>query len=364
MTERRRHQAAHADPPHEPEEHRGPGTPPETGPEPQDREAPADRGGDGGDGGEAPEDRGAPDGRQARGDREAPEDREARGWRDRRSRDAGATREDNPFAPPPEGTPDRPWQPRRPGAEQDDTTGTGGTGDGRGEDGDDRGDAPEQGRPSRWGSQWSPRQPGRQSGGFGGPPTGPDRGNGEGNGFGRGGRRGLRWDPTDPLQRHARYALHAGIWGLFFALFGIMELALLLGALSLYWGINALRGKPRQGTGGAGGSGNRGDAGATAEDVAGTDRASAPDTGRTGRGGPPVPVAVTPAQAAKAKTSAAISGLVAAGLTLAIVAGTFTLQMVYQEYYTCRQDALTTASREECKDLLPENLRPFLENQG
>ncbi|MBW8821675.1 MAG: hypothetical protein JF598_26570, partial [Streptomyces sp.] len=47
----------------------------------------------------------------------------------------GAAEDDNPFAPPPEGTPDRPWQPRRPE----------GSDDGQGDD--TRGRTP-------WGSQW------------------------------------------------------------------------------------------------------------------------------------------------------------------------------------------------------------------
>ncbi|NEB76557.1 hypothetical protein G3I40_15170, partial [Streptomyces sp. SID14478] len=57
-------------------------------------------------------------------------------------------RDDNPFAPPPEDAPDRPWQPRRPEGSDDDSSGGGGN--------------------SPWGSQWSDRQPGRsQGGGFG-----------------------------------------------------------------------------------------------------------------------------------------------------------------------------------------------------
>ena len=63
----------------------------------------------------------------------------------------------------------------------------------------------------------------------------------------------MRWDPTDPLQRRARYALHAGIWGLFFSLLSLPEVALLLGALSVYWGISALRGKqPKSASAGGG----------------------------------------------------------------------------------------------------------------
>jgi len=61
--------------------------------------------------------------------------------------------DDNPFAPPPENAPDRPWQPRRPA-----------------------GGAPEDGQ-SPWGSQWSDQQPGRSPGGFGERPgRGPENG--------------------------------------------------------------------------------------------------------------------------------------------------------------------------------------------
>lgn len=280
------------------------------------------------------------------------------------SRNPPDPREDNPFAPPPEGQPDRPWTPRRPegsnGApgEEGGTGGEDGAGSGRGGTGGGSG-----GGRSRWGSQWSPRQPGRQSGGFGG----PGRGNGNGGDGGKGGGRGgLRWDPTDPQQRHARYALHAGIWGLFFALFSLTEFGLLLGALSVYWGISALRGTAARNGRGQGRGDRNGGSGsgvhATAEDVAGADRT--PERAQPGKGTPQVPVAATPHQIAKAQTSAAISGLVAGALALAVVAGSFTLRMVYDEYYTCKQDALTQSSREECKDLLPEELRPILENQG
>jgi hypothetical protein len=186
----------------------------------------------------------------------------------------------------------------------------------------------------------------------------------------------MRWDPTDPLQRHARYSLHAGIWGLFFALLSIPQVALLLGALSLYWGINALRGKlpksaaERRGQSGKGSkTGKRGHRGvaATAEDVAGTSRSAerddAPDTGGGARGKPSIPLAVTPAQADKAKRTAAVSGLVTASLTLVIVAATFSFQFVYNDYYACQKDALTKSSREECKQHLPKELRPFLEDR-
>ncbi|NSC23457.1 hypothetical protein FM076_20815 [Streptomyces albus subsp. chlorinus] len=73
---------------------------------------------------------------------------------------------------------------------------------------------------------------------------------------------------------------------------------------------------------------------------------------------------MTPAQAAKAKRTAAVSGLVAAGLTLAIVASTYAFQFAYSDYFTCQNDALTQSSRDDCKRHLPEELRPFLENRS
>ncbi|THA24890.1 hypothetical protein E4198_09255 [Streptomyces sp. RKND-216] len=270
---------------------------------------------------------------------------------DRRRRTAHAdtdpSREDNPFAAPPEGRPDRPWQPRRPKGDDDrEGRGDGGpggdTGAGPGEGPGSSGPHGSQGsQGSPWGGRWSTQQPGRQDGGFGGPRR-PDQG-------GDGGRKtpGMRWDPTDPKQRHARYALHGGIWGLFFAVLGQFEIGLLLGALSVYWGVSALRGPSSVRSAAS--------AHATAEDVAGTDR-----TGGGGGASRPAgtELTVTPAQAAKARRAAAISGLVAGGLALLSVVGGFTQRMVYEEYYTCRQDALTQAAREQCEDL-PDDQVPF-----
>lgn len=301
---------------------------------------------------------------------------------DRRRRRAAssdsAPREDNPFAPPPEGRPDQPWQPRH--RTDDDSHGAQGTGNGNGSsspggsspDGED-GSGSSGKKPSSWGSQWSSRQPGRQSGGFGKP-----RGNGDGDGPGGSGGgqgRGLRWDPTDPAQRRARYALHCGIWGLFFALFSLAPVGLLLGALSLYWGITSLRAKNRVDakSGGAkdgSGSGDgqaRAGAGptATAADISGSTGSASPSgeaRGESGSGSADRP-AVTPAQAAKAQATAAIGGVVTGALALAVVAATFTFQTVYSDYFTCERDALTQSSREDCKQLLPEQFRPFFEDR-
>ncbi|MEU2154837.1 hypothetical protein ABZ532_07410 [Streptomyces sp. NPDC019396] len=241
---------------------------------------------------------------------------------------AEGSADDNPFAPPPEGSPDQPWQPRR-GA-GDHGTG-GGEGDGEGDD-----DGRQSGRrPSSGWGQWSSRQPGRSSGGFGGRPGGQS---------GQGGSEGgpgssLRWDPTDPAQRRARYALLAGMWAFFFALFDLGEIALLLGALALYWGGSSLRAKARRqaaepavgAAGTAGAMGTAGTAGAGAQ---------------AGGGRPQV--------------TAAVSGMVMAAVALVIVAMTFTMQLVYRDFYTCRDDALTKSGQLACNDLLPDPLRKLV----
>ncbi|MFE5488154.1 hypothetical protein [Streptomyces sp. NPDC056527] len=211
-----------------------------------------------------------------------------------------STDDNNPFAPPPEGQPDQPWQPRRPEGSDDDAS----SGDSGGSGGS--------------GGRWSSRQPGRSSDGFGRRPErqgGPEQGQGP----------NPKWDPTDPAQRRARYALLAGMWAFFFAIFEIQELALLLGALALYWAISALRTKPKA-------------------------PPSDPST-------PPAPAGPATGLPARAQRTAAVSGLVAAVLSLLIVAGSFTIQLVYRDFYTCADDALTKSGQLACNDLLPEPLR-------
>ncbi|WP_369376902.1 hypothetical protein [Streptomyces sp. cg36] len=199
-----------------------------------------------------------------------------------------APADDNPFAPPPEGRPDQPWRPRRPA----------------------EGSSP-------WGSQWSSRQPGPGQGGFGNRPEDPERGSGQTPPPGP----ALRWDPTDPAQRRARYSLLSGMWAFFFALFDWTEIALLLGALALYWAVSALRAKPK-----------------TPEDA------------------PAHPAAQQAAPPAKTQMTAAVTGLVTAILSLSIVAATYTMQIVYRDYYTCVDDALTKTGSLACNDLLPKPL--------
>jgi hypothetical protein len=142
----------------------------------------------------------------------------------------------------------------------------------------------------------------------------------------------MRWDPTDPAQRRARYALISGMWAVFFALFSWPYVALLLGALALYWGSSALRAKPRR---------------------------PAPDASAS-PGSPATPAAPPAAPAGRPQTTAAVSGLVTASLALILVASTFTVQLVYRDYYTCVDDALTHQAKQSCETLLPRELRGVL----
>ncbi|RSS75523.1 hypothetical protein [Streptomyces sp. WAC06614] len=191
--------------------------------------------------------------------------------------------DDNPFAAPPEGRPDQPWQPR------------------------DGADAHER------------------------------RGEGGGPGQGPGGGGPIRWDPTDPVQRRARYALLAGMWGFFFGLFGIPAMGLLLGALAMYWGVSALRAK-------------RGpaEAGAALAAVGAAGAGSAAPRREEGL--------AALGDAARPQRTAAVSGLVTATLALLLAAGSYTVQLVYKDFYVCRDDALTQAAELQCNDLLPNNL--------
>jgi hypothetical protein len=154
----------------------------------------------------------------------------------------------------------------------------------------------------------------------------------------------MRWDPSDPAQRRARYALLSGMWAFFFSLFGWRDLALLLGALALYWGISSLRAKPHR------------------PDPTAPSAATAPGgTGGTpGSGSGPGPGA---GSGAKPQTTAAVSGLVTASLALVMVAITFTAQVVYSDYYTCVNDSLTTSAKHSCDRLLPQDLRTVLGTQ-
>ncbi len=117
------------------------------------------------------------------------------------------------------------------------------------------------------------------------------------------------------------------MWALFFALFTWPYVALLLGALSLYWGISALRAKPRA--------------------------ASDPDT--------PAP-ARRPDRPPAADRRDQRPGHVL--LAIVLVAASFGAQLVYSDYYTCRNDALTNVAKQNCETHLPEQLRDLLGTEG
>lgn len=253
----------------------------------------------------------------------------------RGSGSSSGSSDDNPFAAPPEDRPDQPWQPRHP-SQPPGNHGNGGSGDGGEGHSDDR---------PVWGSQWSDQQPGRQGGGFGSRPGGAGGPGGQGGGP-EGSPGGLRWDPTDPVQRRARYAVLGGMWAFFFALFDFPEIAMLLGALAVYWSVSALRGGPRK-TQAAGADP------AAASVTGGPDRAAA----RQGTAPGAVPGAAR--ISSRQQTTAAVSGLVTALLALAIVATGYTVQLVYRDYYTCVNDALTKTGAVACNDKLPDPLEPF-----
>ncbi len=55
-----------------------------------------------------------------------------------------------------------------------------------------------------------------------------------------------------------------------------------------------------------------------------------------------------------------MSGLVTASLAIAVVAAGFAAQVVYSDYYTCRDDALTNQAKQSCNEHLPKELRGIL----
>jgi hypothetical protein len=269
-----------------------------------------------------------------------------------------APQDDNPFAPPPKGTPDRPWQPRRPAA--------------RGEDGEEHGgDGPANG--DRWSSEQPAPHKGGGSGGSGpfgtrpgGPPPGPGAGrppggpgpDGQGGGPGRPQGVGPRFDVTDPVQRRARYALLTGMWGLFFGLYGMAQVALLLGALALYWGISSLRGKAKPPAAQADPA--RGDALSAWQAPKQTPQSQAART----PGGRPRAQSPYGSGQYKPQFTAALCGTIAGSLALAIVVATFSFQLAYKDYFGCVGNALTQPARQSCSDLLPPPLRHYFALQG
>jgi hypothetical protein len=134
-----------------------------------------------------------------------------------------------------------------------------------------------------------------------------------------------------------------GGWGLIFSLLGWTAVAFLLGSLSLYWGISALRMSPQDR--------------ATARASAASALADATQTPR------PAPPAPGP-DAQRSFLTAAWTGIVVSAVTLAIVATTYAFQFAYRDYYTCKSDALTSPASQACQTLLPEPFRNLPVFQG
>ncbi|NYI07960.1 hypothetical protein [Allostreptomyces psammosilenae] len=226
--------------------------------------------------------------------------------------------EHNPFGPPPEGAPERPWRPRQ--SPRQDGDGTGHTGDGEG-----RGPGP-----------W----PGRLGDRDGGTPPGGDQGRP---------RPGADFDPRDPMQRRARYGILAGVWGVFAGLIGLWQVALLAGALAVYWGwtsFRALGGRreaPAGAAGAAGAAGRRPNGGPWGAGAAGAAGAAARPEGRPAGG--------------RSQATAAFMGLASGVVALSFVAGTFTIRFAYDDYFTCVDQSLTLTARDACLTRLPEPLR-------
>lgn len=85
--------------------------------------------------------------------------------------------------------------------------------------------------------------------------------------------------------------------------------------------------------------------------------APAPVTGSTAAAAPPGTNYLQ--RGSRQQTTAAVSGLVTGLIALLIVATSFTVQLVYRDYYTCVNDALTKSGQLTCNDLLPKPLEPL-----
>ncbi len=300
----------------------------------------------------------------------------------------------NPFAPPPKGAPDRPWQPRHhtaagPGGGPADPGRETGEGDEGGSGEEPSG--PRDARPAN-GDRWSSEQPEAHNGGTGTPgpfgtrpggtppgaggpgqgpgPYGPGQGGGPARrpeqgpgGPGRPQGAGPRFDVTDPVQRRARYALLTGMWGLFFGLYGMPEVALLMGALALYWGISSLRGKAKPPAAAAPTRDEALSAWQSPKGAADSAPGSGARPGQAAPGGPGGASPYGPGQH-KPQTTAAVCGTIAGSLALAIVAVTFSFQLAYKDYFDCVNNALTQPARNACNDMLPPTLRHVIGNQG
>ncbi|MFG2818913.1 hypothetical protein ACGFX4_05735 [Kitasatospora sp. NPDC048365] len=216
------------------------------------------------------------------------------------------TGERNPFAPPPEGTPDQPWRPRTPagGGPNGGSAGNGSSGNGSSGGADE--DGPVQVPPPH---PWSPGYRGGWSAPPQQPPTPPQP----------------KFDPNDPVQRRSRYALSAGLGAMFCTLLSLSYVALVLGLLAVHWALSSLRAgraaaAPAPTGAPAGGNGNGGNL-----------------------AGWPTPPQVP----------AALGGLITGGIALLFTFAWFGVQLYYQDYLSCMSDALTDQGAASCSNLAP-----------
>lgn len=272
----------------------------------------------------------------------------------------------DPFAPPSKDAPDRPWRPRQPqrgyatenppgghgqnghpdgngGPDGEPQDGQHGQGHGQ-EHGPNGEQEPGDGRNGRPTGPvvppphpWSPGYQGRPQYPYGPQPQAP------------------RFDPSDPVQRRARYALLSGMWGIFFLILGVPDLTLLLGALALYWSVSSLRGTAK--TPGAGQAGSIFAAPAEKSQTPSAPPAAEPPPfgtapgsgpGQQGAYPPPYLGGQYPPYPTKPQLPAAVGGLIASVVGLALVATIFGVQLYYKSFYDCQSNSLTKATYNSC----------------
>ncbi|MDI2126779.1 hypothetical protein [Yinghuangia seranimata] len=225
------------------------------------------------------------------------------------------TDERDPYAPPPEGAPDRP-----PAAPWN-LPGSGGSGsDGQG------------------GGPWGDPRSGRDQR----PDRDRDRDRDRE-------RRDDERTPVDPRKRNARIAVWLGVWGLVIAVTVREEIGLVMGIAATVLGVRSLRGTsparvgPRieQGPGG-----------------------TARTPGRARRLARPARVETPPTasvQGTIARPQGALAGLVAGALTVVFVLGVWGFRTWQSDYYDCMDAALTNTAEKQCKQELPSMFRSLVD---
>ncbi|MGA4540355.1 hypothetical protein ACPA54_10190 [Uniformispora flossi] len=216
------------------------------------------------------------------------------------------TDERDPYAPPPEGAPDRPpaapWNVPSAG-------GSGGSGG--------QGPNPEPEQRDPWGR---PRQEQR-----------PDRD-----------RDRDEQKPADPRRRNARIAMWLGLWALLFGLMVSQEIGIVMGVAAVVLGVRTLRGTsaPRVGPRVEQGPGG-----------------TAHHPGPARRVDRPAVVAPQAARGTVTRPPGAMVGLVTGLMAIVWVLSVWSFRWSHQDYYDCMDAALTKTAEQSCKQELPSYLR-------